>query len=194
MKPGTIILFLGVILQMTSRAQSPPIIFYISDSSNYSPEFLIPVTDRLRSKNVESVTLIADSIIVNNNRADAIIIPTDLPLNEIIIYGAKRGDKLYKLTVKRINYSTVEYEYIQKEKKIIVSRKGLASLAPTFYYGVEGTIETKDKTYGMNKYIDYSSDCHTYLLIGVGNISESGYASECDNKKENIDSGILFRR
>jgi len=184
---------------MTPHAQSTPpgnpspITFYIRDSSNYSLEFLIPVTDRLN--NAESVALIADSIIVNNDRADAIIIPTDLPLNEIIIYSAKRGDKLYKLTVKRINYSTVEYEYIQKEKnKIIVSRNGLASLAPTFFYGVEGTIETKDKTYGMNKYIDYSVDCHTYLLIGVGNISESEYHSDCDNKKENIVSGILFRR
>jgi hypothetical protein len=144
--------------------KSTSTIFFIKDSSNYSPNFLKEFKGRHGF--YKSVSLIDDTIIINNDRKGCIIIPVDLPLNSVVSYKAKKDGKNYSLKVKRINYSTIEYA--------LNGQKGVADLQPVFYMGAEGTFEDKNgTTYGMNKYIDYSEKECKYILIGVGNIEKS---------------------
>jgi hypothetical protein len=144
--------------------ESTPTIFFIRDSSNYSPNFLKEFKGRHGF--YKSVSLIGDTIIINDDRKGCIIIPTDLPLNSVVSYKAKKDGKNYSLKVKRINYSTIEYA--------LNGQKGVADLQPVFYMGAEGTFEDENgTTYGMNKYIDYSEKECKYILIGVGNIKKS---------------------
>lgn len=178
------------------NAPITPTTFFIKDTTKYSIKFLNDFRKRHNQYKINTVSLLNDTIIINNDKKDLIIIPTDLPLNRKIVYEAQTSDMIYMLTVKRVNYSTIEYEYDQKEKeKSIAHKSGLASLDPLFYYGCEGTIELKNgAVYGMNKYIDDSSECHTYILIGVGNISQSEIHHNCKNTKDNIKSILLNRK
>jgi hypothetical protein len=172
--------------KQTSRV---PTSFFIKDSTKYSKEFLKDFKEKHSLNKVETVALIDDTIIINNDRKGLIVIPTDLPLDKKIVYEGKRKDTTYRLIVKRINYSTIEYEYNEKQAdKIIGHKEGLASLDPTFYYGAEGLIEIDDKAYGMNKYIDHLLECNTFILIGEGNISQSEFHHYCKNDKDNINS------
>ena len=66
----------------------------------------------------EKVSLIEDTIaiydsILNGVKEDISIIPTNLPLNKTVIYSKTEKNKKQVLTVKRINISTLEYNYYE---------------------------------------------------------------------------------
>lgn len=149
---------------------SAPTTFLIKDSTNYSPNFLKEFRKYFGC--FDSATLSGDSIIVNGERKTYIKIPTDLPLDSVVLYKAKKNGKNYSLTIKRINYSTIEY--------VFNGQKGVADLQPNFYLGAEGVFEAKNgKTYGMVKYNDLSEKRCKYILIGIGNI-EASTLTYCD--------------
>ena len=169
--------------------------FYIKDETKYSENFLSEF--KKHHGIYETVSLIEDTIMINNDRDGLIVIPTDLPLNETVTYEKTANEKAQILTLKRVNISTVEYSYHEAvNDKKVNDRAGSADLQPTFYLGTQGTFEDEDENvYGMNRYIDYSEkDCWTYIYVGVGNIEKSLFTYGCETDREKINTPELIRK
>lgn len=168
--------------------------FFIKDETKYSQTFLAEF--KSSHSIYETVSLIDDTIIVNNARVGRIIIPTDLPLNQLVTYEKTENSKKQVLTVKRINYSTLEYNYYEESNgQKTNGRKGTADLEPVFYFGAEGTFEDENENvYGMNEYIDNSEkDCSTYIYVGVGSIEKSQLIHGCKTDKNKLNTGLITR-
>jgi hypothetical protein len=168
--------------------------FFIKDESKYSKTFLAEF--KARHSVYETVSLIDDTIIVNNDKVGLIIIPTDLPLNQQITYEKTENGKKQVLIVKRINYSTLEYNYYEETNgQKSNQRQGTADLEPVFYFGAEGTFEDQNENvYGMNEYIDNSEkDCWTYIYVGVGSIEKSQLTYGCETNRNILNTGLLTR-
>ncbi|MBK8486937.1 MAG: hypothetical protein IPL48_04010 [Bacteroidetes bacterium] len=174
--------------------KSQPTEFIVKDETKYSQIFLKEFKER--HSVYETVSLIDDTIIVNNDRVGQIIIPTDLPLNQQVTYTKTENSKKQVLTVKRINYSTLEYSYyeVSNERKTN-ERQGTADLEPVFYFGAEGTFEDENENiYGMNEYIDNSEkDCWTYIYVGVGSIEKSFLTHGCETDRNKFKTPLLTR-
>ena len=169
--------------------------FYIKDETKYSENFLSEF--KKHHEIYETVSLIEDTIIVNNDKENIIIIPTDLPLNKKVIYEKTEKEKKQVLTINRVNISTLEYSYYEMIKgRKTKERQGIADLEPTFYFGAEGTFEDEDENvYGMNEYIDYSEKNYwTYIYVGVGSIEKSFLVSGCKADKKMVDTSKLRRQ
>jgi hypothetical protein len=168
--------------------------FFIKDDSKYSKTFLAEF--KARHSVYQSVSLIDDTIIVNNDKVGHIIIPTDLPLNQQVTYEKTEKGKTHILTVKRINYSTLEYIYFEEVNGQKTNRRqGTANLEPVFYFGAEGTFEDENENVnGMNEYIDnYEKDCWTYIYVGVGSIEKSQLTYGCETNRNILNTGLLTR-
>jgi hypothetical protein len=169
-------------------------VFFITNESMYSPTFLSEF--KARHSVYDTVSLINDTIIVNNDTVGHIIIPTDLPLNKKVTYEELEKDKKHILTVKRINYSTIEYVYFEEVNGQQTNlRKGTADLEPVFYFGAEGIFEDENENiYGMNEYIDNSEkDCCINIYIGVGSIEKSQLKQGCETNRNKMNTGLLTR-
>ena len=185
-----------VLYNKTNQAQNTiPTEFYIKDETAYSKNFISQF--KQYHGMYETVSLIEDTIIVNNDREDFIIIPTDLPLNELFFYGKAEKEKEQILTVKRVNISTLEYTYYETVNGTKANgRQGMADLQPVFYFGAEGTFEDEDGTmYGMNKYTDYSGkDCWTSIYVGVGSTEKSFLIYDCETGRQKFSTPELVKR
>lgn len=176
------------------NAKQSKTIFFIKDETKYSQTFLKEFKER--HSIYEAVSLIDDTIIVNNDRVGHIIIPTDLPFNQQVIYQKSENGKKQVLNVKRINYSTLEYNYYEETNgQKTNQRQGTADLEPVFYFGAEGTFEDENENvYGMNEYIDSSEkDCWTNIYIGVGSIEKSQITYGCETDRNKFNSKLLTR-
>ena len=180
---------------ITETKSTNPTEFYIKDETKYSENFISKFKKYFGM--YETVSLIEDTIIVNNDIEGLIIIPTDLPLNKTVVYGKTEKEKEYILTVKRIYLATLEYNYyeIVNDKKIN-EKQGLADLPPSFILACAGTFEDENEmTYGMNEYIDNSEKgCWTYIYIGVGSIKKSFLVHGCDTNRNKFRTPELIRR
>jgi len=168
--------------------------FFIKEESKYSQTFLTEF--KARHSVYETVALIDDTIIVNNDRVGHIIIPTDLPLNQQVTYEKTENGKNQILTIKRVNYSTLEYNYYEETNgQKTNQRKGTADLEPVFYFGAEGTFEDENENvYGMNEYIDKSEKvCWTYIYVGVGSIEKSQLTYGCENERDILNTKLITR-
>ncbi len=168
--------------------------FFIKDETKYSRTFLNEFKER--HSIYETVSLIYDTIIINNDTAGCIIIPTDLPLNQQVNYQKIENGNKHVLTVKRINYSTLEYNHYEENNgQKTNQRQGTADLEPVFYFGAEGTFEDENENvYGMNKYIDSSEKgCWTTIYVGVGSIEKSFLISGCETDRNKFRTPELTR-
>jgi hypothetical protein len=168
--------------------------FFIKDESKYSQTFLAEF--KLRHSAYQTVSLIDDTIIINNDKVGHIIITTDLPLNQQVTYEKTENGLKHVLTVKRINYSTLEYNYFEAvDGQQINKKQGTADIEPVFYFGAEGTFEDENENvYGMNEYIDNSKkDCWTYIYVGVGSIEKSQLTQGCETDRNKMNTGLLTR-
>ncbi len=176
------------------NSETKPTEFYIKDETRYSKTFIKEF--KKYHSSYETVSLIDDTIIVNNDRRELIIIPTDLPLKKTVTYEKTEKNKKKSLYITRINISTIEYNYYEivnwrKENH----RQGTADLQPTFYFGAEGTFDDENGiTYGMNKYIDNSvKDSWTNIYIGVGNIDKSFLIQGFETDRHKFCTSLLTR-
>lgn len=159
--------YLIIFLSLSSTYSQDNWDVHVNDSSQYDNGFL----NHWQYVKPYSLKITNDSIIINNEYLDPILIPTDLTLNQETYYELKLNDTLYKLTVKRVNYTNVNYSIIGSTKnKIFFSRKGTAILESTFHLGCEGVYEkNEDEVYGMNDYnIEINELGEIKLLIPVG--------------------------
>jgi hypothetical protein len=177
-------------------ASLKPTEFYIKDETKYSESFLTEF--KKRHSLYETVSLIDDTIIILNDRSELILIPTDLPLNQLVIYEKTDKEKEQILTVERINISTIEYNcYEIVNGRKTNERQGMADLQADFYYGAEGIFYADDdeSLFGMNRYIDRSEkDCWTYVYIGVGSIEKAFLIYDCEEDGYGFRTSELTRR
>lgn len=139
----------------------------IKDSTAYDIGFI----NYWRHVKPYSLKITNDSIVVNKEYHDPILIPTDLRLNQESYYELKSNDTLYQLTVKRVNYTNIEYLIKGKTKnEVFFSREGMAILESSFYLGSEGVYEKNEgEIYGMSDYnIELNGLGEIKLLIPVG--------------------------
>lgn len=176
----------------TEEKQSQSTQFYIKDEKQYSETFLAEF--KAKHSIYETVALIGDTIIINNDRENIILIPTDLPLDKLVNYEESADGIKYTLEVKRINFSTLEYNYFEtvngKKKN---EKQGQADLEPVFYFGAEGTFEDENENvYGMNEYISSSeNDCQNLIYIGVGSIEKSFLKRNCKSETDQFKTPLL---
>ena len=165
-------------------------IFYFKDSTKYSHEWIKEFKER--HSGYTSVQLFDDTIIINNDRKDFITLPTDLPFDSEVYYELTEEGRTISLTVKRINYTTIEYSYADNDNE----KKGLAHIEPVFYFGAEGMFEDDDgMTYGMNEYIDHSQkDCWTYIYVGMKSINKTFLKEGCEGHLEKLTTPLLTRK
>jgi len=152
----------------------------IIDSTEYDAGFLI------YWEHVKPFDLIIthDSIIVNNEKNNPILIPTDLPKNSDVHYTCIEDGVLYKLTVRRVNYTNLQYEINGiLNFDTIFSRHGTAILNPSFYLGSEGIFEkSKDEIYSMNVYnIIIDKQVEAKLLVPYGTYEIIDYIEDQNN-------------
>ena len=159
--------FILIICTSTSYSQITKWKPKIIDSTEYDASFL------KYWEHVKPFDLIMtyDSIIVNNEKNNPILIPTDLPKNIDVHYSCIADDTLYKLTVRRVNYTNLQYEINGiLNLDTIFLRHGTAILDPSFYLGSEGIFEkSKVEIYGMNEYnIIIDKQVEAKLLVPSG--------------------------
>jgi hypothetical protein len=172
-------------------------IFYVKDETKYSKTFLEEFKQRHSLYQIVSVSLIDDTIIINDDKEDFIIIPTDLPLNQVVIYENTEKEKKQILTVKWINFSTLEYKYDEIINGQFVNQKqGTADLDPVFYYASDGCFEDENENiYGIIKYIKKKKkDGWIYIHIGVGSIEKSFLTCRDEIGKYKYSSHSLTRK
>lgn len=172
--------------------QSKSTQFYIKDKNQYSETFL---TEFKAKHNIyKTVALIGDTIIINDDRENIILIPNDLHLDKLVTYEEIVDGVKYIMTVKRINLSTIQYSYFETVNgKIKNKKQGQADLEPVFYFGAEGTFEDENENvYGMNEYISsYKYDCQTIIYIGVGSIEKTFMKQQCKSEAGDFKTPLL---
>jgi|GEM_PF-1874707 len=154
----------------------------IRDSSNYNQSFL----KYWRFVKPNPLTIKNDSIIINNDVFNPIIIPTDLPLNEQLLYDYHTNDTIYELKAKRINFTDIEFSINGKYlEKIFFTRNGLSVLSPTFYLGSAGIYkQNEEEILSMNAYeVKQSHNKKSKLLIATGTDEVIDYAENENNIK-----------
>ncbi len=169
----TIFILTNTILLSQDKGDSKP------DSSQYDETFLARWEDLISN----GIALRKDSIIIDNEISEVILIPTDLPIKEDVNYSAVKNDTIYSLVVTRLNYTNVKFSIVGKHKQIIVfKRRDIAILESTFHLGAEGIYENKDgEMYPMNDYnIDENGD--QKLLIPVGTTEAIHYYESTEGK------------
>ena len=146
--------------------------FFVQDSSQYSPKF---ITELRRLASLEdSISLVGN--VLKINKSDTHLIPTELPINEIVNYQAARGDKIYQLSLKRINFTNIDYTFSVNGKQI---KSGQARLPATFCFGSEFTEIGNGKAIELSQYFD-QNDCWTCIKIEIGTGNRVDFAMICD--------------
>ena len=170
MRTNFFIIFLFSSVSLFSQENENTVV--IRDSGLYNINF-IKYWDYLKEYDV---LITNDSIIVSGNKANTIIIPTDIPLKQDVKYKAVNGDTTYILTVTRLNYTDIQFSIIGTCNNInVFERKDLAVLESSFYLGSEGVYEkNEEEIFRMNDY-NISNHGDHKLLIPFGTIEVINY-------------------
>ncbi|MCL1821492.1 MAG: hypothetical protein FWG22_01575 [Prolixibacteraceae bacterium] len=164
---------------------------FVRDSTQYSAHFFEEVKRCFHD--CKKISLINDSIIIDDNLTKTIKIPTSIPLNAEIEFSLTANSKQHSLKVRRINYSTIEYVYLEKTPDgIAVNLAGNADLNIEFYLSMQETPAEADNTNGMDEYADNASNgCWTYIGISMKNLEKSFIIQGCE--EININSPEMTR-
>ena len=146
--------------------------FFVQDSSQYSPNFI----SELRTLNVEydSVRLIGKYLIMNES--DTCLIPTELPVNKMVYYQATKGDTVYELGLKRINFTNIDYDFRVNNKLI---KTGQAVLPATFYLGSESAGLDNGEFIYLTQYFD-TKEIWTCIKIEEGSAKRIDFYIQSD--------------
>jgi len=145
--------------------QTAPTIF-IKDKSKYSKEFLTAING-LKSQKLGSVKLIDNVMIVEK---DTTKFPDDLKMNKQYLFKAVKGDQSYHLNVKRINESTLSFEFkLLKKEHLVFTEKGEANIGAFFFLASEMDEDNETgEGYGAYEYTKELNSCWFIIRIGVG--------------------------
>jgi hypothetical protein len=157
-------------IRETKKNLKAPTLFIIPDSNQYSANFMREL--RTKFGKFETVTLVKNKIIINKDKKNAVLIPTDLPLNSVVNYS---GDSIFQvpvsISIKRINFSTIQYEYREKEKTV---QTGFAHIQPSIYFGAGNLFKgNNEKFHETNLFTDrFVENWYMDIFIGVGDINQ----------------------
>jgi hypothetical protein len=161
---------------------------FIKDTTQYDSSFIRGLVKMARIQT--SFRLIDDSLIVGsvaNTNPDSIIkkpltsrysLPTNLDLNKESRFSTRLPDKNFSLTLKRTNFTNIEYQ-LKQDGKILKS--GNAVLQASFFFGAEVQDEENGKPMYLNQYIDKKS-FEAYLKIEI-NLAERATFTFCIDEK-----------
>ena len=133
---------------------------YIKDKSQYDQTFI----DGLSEYN-EPIKLIDNFMLIGN---DTTYFPNDLNLNKEYIFKANNDDQNYVLIVKRINETTLKFNFqLYENSKLLHTETGEANLPSLFFLGPEGEpdIQTGDSFFSQ-EYL--KKDNNIWLCINIG--------------------------
>lgn len=139
---------------------NPKQVIYIKDKSKYDQTFI----DGL-SEYKEPIKLIDNFMLIGN---DTTYFPDDLSLNKEYIFKANNDSQKYVLTVKRINETTLKFNFqLFENNKLLHTESGKANLPSLFFLGPEGEpdIQTGDSFFSQ-EYL--KKDDSIWLCINIG--------------------------
>jgi hypothetical protein len=143
-------------------------VFIVKDSSKYSSEFINDL--RRLSSDFDTIVLINDTIIIKSRpfnghsyieSVDTVSIPTIPPLNKRLKYKKVVENKKYELSIERINYSNVEYNFRINDS---LYNSGQLVLPAGFILGDEFDEDEEGMAIPVIQYID-KSKCWTIIRI-----------------------------
>ena len=133
---------------------------YTKDKSQYDQTFI----DGLSEYN-EPIKLIDNFMLIGN---DTTYFPDDLNLNKEYIFKANNDSQNYVLRVKRINETTLKFNFqLFENSKLLHTETGEANLPSLFFLGPEGEpdIQTGDSFFSQ-EYL--KKDNSIWLCINIG--------------------------
>ena len=135
---------------------------FIKDESLYDKAFIEGIEEYK-----EQIKIIDNYIITGT---DTTYFPNDLLLNKDTHFKGKKDANYYLLTVKRINLTTIIYNFeIIKNNETVSSKTGKAIINSMFFIASEMDEDTKfNEGYGCYEYADNSNECSFYIRIGIG--------------------------
>lgn len=182
-----------VSIKAPAKSLPPPTLAQLTmdDSTLYDTDF---ITQLRMTKGMKTVELQQGKMILNGK--DSITFPTFLPLNKYFILTARQENLAIALSVKRINYTSIEYktELVEFGKASKIER-GVAHLSPLFFLGSESDVEEKSQeSYFSIPYHNNQGSCYISLRLGQLDDRPNGpllakIEKNCNGKIRNISLG-----
>ena len=138
----------------------------IKNKAAYSEHFV----QGLKELGFQKIELI-DSLLIIDNK-DTVLFSDTPKIGEARVYTGKQGNLAIAVTVKRINYTTVDYQIEMVEfGKANHTQSGQADIISSFFFGPESNIdEQTGEGYFVTEYTDNRADnCATQIRIGDEN-------------------------
>lgn len=109
-----------------------------------------------------------DSLLLVNGK-DTVYFPSAPKIGKLIVLTGRKNNLAISLTIKRINYTTIDYkiEMVEFGKKRH-NQSGQADLISSFFFGAESDIsETTGNEYFVSEFTEYkNNDCYTLIRLG----------------------------
>jgi|LakMenE18May11ns_1017448.scaffolds.fasta_scaffold9576214_2 hypothetical protein len=135
----------------------------IKNKSDYSVKFI----RGLKNLGYEKFEL-KDSLLLINSK-DTAYFPKTPKIGKRLVLTGRKGNLAIALTVKRINYTTVDYkiEMVESGKKSH-NQSGQADIVSSFFFGSES--DESEKTgngYSVTEFTEYKEkNCYTFIRLG----------------------------
>ena len=135
----------------------------VKNKSDYSENFI----QGLRELGYEKFEL-KDSLLIINGK-DTSYFPETPEIGKEIVLTGRKENLAIALTVKRINYTTVDYKIEMVEfGKTSHNQSGKADIISSFFFGTES--DQSEKTgneYFVTEFTEYKDkDCYTFIRLG----------------------------
>lgn len=138
----------------------------VKNNAAYSEHFI----QGLQELGYQKIELI-DSLLIIDNK-DTVLFSRTPKIGESRVYTGKKGNLAIAVTIKRINYTTVDYRIEMIEfGKANHTQTGQADIISSFFFGPESNInEQTGVGYFVTEYTDNrANNCATHIRIGDEN-------------------------
>jgi hypothetical protein len=138
----------------------------VKNNAAYSEHFI----QGLQDLGFQKIELI-DSLLIIDNK-DTVLFSRTPKIGESRVYTGKKGNLAIAVTIKRINYTTVDYRIEMVEfGKANHTQTGQADIISSFFFGPESNIDEQTGVgYFVTEYTDNrANNCATQIRIGDEN-------------------------
>ena len=138
----------------------------VKNNAAYSEHFI----QGLQELGFQKIELI-DSLLIIDNK-DTVLFSRTPKIGESRVYTGKKGNLAIAVTIKRINYTTVDYRIEMVEfGKANHTQTGQADISSGFFFGPESNIDEQTGVgYFVTEYTDNrANNCATHIRIGDEN-------------------------
>jgi hypothetical protein len=138
----------------------------VKNNAAYSEHFI----QGLQELGFQKIELI-DSLLIIDNK-DTVLFSRTPKIGESRVYTGKKGNLAIAVTIKRINYTTVDYRIEMVEfGKANHTQTGQADIISSFFFGPESNIDEQTGVgYFVTEYTDNrANNCATQIRIGDEN-------------------------